>query len=176
MANKVNAKKISNDNEMMNFIKMIIIVVIVFCVFYVLTVFINKDNKSAENNSNNENNTSAQIQYDEILVGNIFKQSNSNYYVLIKDNKDVNIQTYEVYLNAYEQKQDSKRVYTAVLNNMFNSKYLAENSNLVDDISQFRVNKTILLEINDGKILKSYEKHEDILNLLKEISKTEKEN
>jgi len=171
-AKKINTKNINNGNEMTNFIKIIIVVTIILCVFYVLTVFINREDevKSPDNND-----TNAQIQYDEILVGDIFEQSNDNYYVLIEDTEDVNIRVYEAYLSVYSQKDDAKRYYTAVINNIFNNKYLAEVSNLTDDISKFKVNKTTLLEISKGKIVKSYEKDEDILNVLKEISKVEKD-
>ena len=177
MAKKVNAKKINtknidNGNEMVNFVKIIIIVIIVFCAFYVLTVFINRGD---EFKTPSDNNTNAEVQYDEILIGNIFEQPNDNYYVLIKDIEDVNVRVYEAYLSVYSQKDDAKRYYIAVINNIFNDKYLAEVSNLTDDISKFKVSKTTLLEISKGKIVKSYEKDEDILSILKEISKVEKD-
>jgi len=171
-AKKVNTKKISNGNEMANFIKMIIIVTIIFCIFYVLTVFINRKDEVETPNNNDSNVT---IQYDEILIGNIFEQPNDNYYVLIEDIEDINVRVYEAYLSTYSQKEDAKRYYTAVLNNMFNDKYLSNVSNLTDDISKFKVSKTTLLEISKGKIVKYYEKDEDILNVLKEIVKVEEE-
>ena len=41
-AKKIESKSISNENEMMRFIKMIIIVTLIVLVFYILTMFINK--------------------------------------------------------------------------------------------------------------------------------------
>lgn len=174
MANKINTKKISNENEMLRFIKMIIIVTLIFVIFYVLTVFINKKDENTDNDSNG-NNSSASVQYDEILIGNMFNQPVDNYYVLIEDINDVNIKAYEAYFTVYSKNEDAKRVYTAVLNNIFNVKYLQSESNLFNDISKFKVSQTTLLEISNGKILKSYQNNDDILNLLKEIVKDEEE-
>lgn len=172
MANKVNAKKINDENEMKKFIKMILIVTLIFGVFYVLTIFINKESKDS-NENNNSGNNSVSIQYDEILIGNIFKQKNDKYYVLIEDIDDVNVPVYKAYLSQYQQKGEAKRVYTAVLNNMFNSKYFHEKSNLTNDISKFKVSQTTLLEISKGKIINSYEEQENILKVLIEISKVD---
>lgn len=170
MANKVNTKKITTENEMKKFIIMVIIVTLVFCTFYGLTILINKKEQQTTQNNNK---TNVIIQYDEILIGNIFNQKNDNYYVLIEDIEDANVSVYQAYLDNYSKKEDAKRVYTAVLNNMFNNKYLADKSNLSNDISKFKVSKTTLLEISKNKIVKSYEKDEDILKILKEISKIE---
>lgn len=172
MANKVNTKKISNDDEMKKFVKMILIVTLIFGAFYVLTIFINKEDENNDINDN-DNSSSASIQYDEILIGNIFKQENDSYYVMIEDINDVNTSVYEAYLSNYQQKEGAKRVYTAILNNMFNLKYLADESNLSDDILKFKVSKTTLLEISNGKIVNSYEGHEDILEILIKISKND---
>lgn len=171
MANKVNSKKIKEQNEMLRFIKMIIIVTLVFFVFYVLTIFINKDDETTD--ELNGNASSVSVQYDEILIGNIFKQTEKNYYVLIEDVDDVQIQVYEAYISNYLKKEDSKKVYYSTLNNLFNLKYNSTESNLVNDINSFKVNGTTLIEISKGKIVKTYESHEDIIDILKEISKVE---
>lgn len=172
--NKINTKNINNDNEVLSFIKILITVAIIFCVFYILTVFINKKDDS-DNNYSNNNTTKAEIQYDEILIGNIFKQSNESYYVLIENIEDPNVKVYETYLSLYEESENSKRYYTAVLNNIFNIKFLSEKSNLTNDISKFSVSNTTLLEISKGKIKNAYETNDDILSLLKEITKSKEE-
>lgn len=169
-AKKIESKSISNENEMMRFIKMIIIVTLIVLVFYILTMFINKKEKETDINNNNP---SVSIQYDEILIGNIFNQNNKNYYVLIEDAEDVQTKVYEAYLNVYKQKEDAIRVYISKMNNMFNFKYISDKSNLSDNISEFKVSKTTLLQISEGKISNSYETEEKILEILKEISKSE---
>lgn len=168
MAKKINTKKIDNGNELLNFIKIIIIVSMIFVGFYILTYFINKEEATSLNNSNSQK---AEIQYYEILIGNIFKQQDDNYYVLIKDINDIQNQVYEAYASIYMQKTDSKGFYLAVMNNMLNSKYISGNSNIVDDINEFKVSTTTLIEISNGKIINKYETKEEILNILTSITK-----
>ncbi len=164
---KVQTKKINNENEMANFIKLIVIVGVIFALFYLLTAYINREETTTEDTPTQKET----IQYDEILVGNMFKQSASNYYLLIEDVEDKNVMTYVAYLNNYATLEGSIKVYKAILNSSLNKQYLADESNITNDITKFKVSKTTLLEISKGKIVKSYEKHEDILELLKKITK-----
>lgn len=168
-AKKINSKQIREENEMIKFIKMIIVVTIIFGAFYALTIFINKDE---EKNKGNEG-TEVKIQYDEILIGNIFSQKPDNYYVLIEDTDDKNVQVYEMYFNQYKSKKDAIRVYTAILNNMFNSKFKNDEAVYSDSIDELKVTGTTLLEIENGSIKKYYDTDESIRNVLKEITKTE---
>ena len=45
---KTNKKQIKNENEMLKFIKLIIVVTVIFGLFYALTVFINKEEDKIE--------------------------------------------------------------------------------------------------------------------------------
>jgi len=168
MAKKVNKKQIREENEMVKFIKTIIIVTIIFGLFYLLTAFIN--NKEVEEPKNNDNPQT--VQYDEILIGNIFSKT-GNYYVLVEGVDDKNTQVYEAYLSVYSSKKNSKRVYISKLDDMFNSKYIKDKTNLTEDLSELSFASTILLEIENGKIIKSYESDEVIRNFVKELAKEE---
>lgn len=165
-ARKINKKEIREENEMVNFLKMIIIVTVVFGLFYLLTVFINKEDEEPTT----DNNAKETIQYDEILIGNIFSKS-GNYYVLVEAAGDKNTQVYEAYLNVYSEKEDSKRVYISKLNDILNSKYISEQTNLSNKLSELKFSSTILLEIENGKIKKSYESDTEIRNVVKELAK-----
>ena len=164
---KVKARGINDENELLNLIKMIAIVAVIALLFYLLTIFFNRKSK---NNAPADTKPSASIQYDEILVGNVFDQPAKNYYVLIEDINDKNVNTYTVYLSDYSTKLDAKRVYTAVLNNLFNKKYLSDTSNISNDITTFKVSGTTLIEVNNGKISKAYE-GDSILAILEDLTK-----
>ena len=56
---------------------------------------------------------------------------------------------------------------------MFNYKYMSEEMNLTDDLSELKISNTVLLEIKDGKIKASYTSDEKIRALLKELVKEE---
>lgn len=164
---KIESKKINNEYNMLTLIKIVIVVTVIFLVFYGLTIIIKQDKKNPES----ENKTPVTIQYNEILIGNIFDQNNDNYYVLIEDNDDIQVQVYETYLNQYSKKENAKRVYTAKLNNMFNKQYISEEINLSDNIVEFKVSGTTLLEISNKKIVNSYKNKAEIIELLKSITK-----
>ena len=163
---KVQTRKINDENEMAKLIRIIIIVVIIFGAFYLLTAYINKKEKVADSSTSYKET----IQYTDILIGNMFKQS-GNYYVLVEDIEDVNIRAYNTYISKYASSNATKKFYTAILNNVFNQGYKADTSSITTDLSKLKFSKTTLVEISQGKIVKIYEKDEDILNFLKQLTK-----
>ncbi len=165
---KKNLKKVeySDDTEILKLIKLIVIVTVVVLAFYGITMLVNtKEEEKTE--------TSASIQYDEILIGNILNQNNDEYYVMIYDDEDYDVKLYNVYINKYKQKDEALRFYTSQLNNPINQKFKSEESNLkVKNIEDLKVKSSTLLKIKKGKITNYYE-GEKMLEHLKEISKTE---
>lgn len=159
----------NNDTEISKLIKLIIVVSLIVLIFYGLTVLVNQE-KEVENPD-----TPASIQYDEILIGNVLKQPNEEYYVMIYDDEDYDTSLYSTYLNLYKQKDEAIRIYTSQLNNPLNQNFKAEESNLdISDISDLKIQSSTLLKINNGKIEEFYE-GEELVEYLKEISKTEEE-
>lgn len=159
----------NNDTEISKLIKLIIVVSLIVLIFYGLTVLVNQE-KEVENPD-----TPASIQYDEILIGNVLKQPNEEYYVMIYDDEDYDTSLYSTYLDLYKQKDEAIRIYTSQLNNPLNQNFKAEKSNLnISDISDLKVQSSTLLKINNGKIEEFYE-GEELVEYLKEISKTEEE-
>lgn len=159
----------NNDTEISKLIKLIIVVSLIVLIFYGLTVLVNQE-KEVENPD-----TPASIQYDEILIGNVLKQPNEEYYVMIYDDEDYDTSLYSTYLDLYKQKDEAIRIYTSQLNNPLNQNFKAEKSNLnINDISDLKVQSSTLLKIDNGKIEEFYE-GEELVEYLKEISKTEEE-
>ena len=170
MANnkKNNIKKVeySDDTEVSKLIKLVVIVTLIVLFFYGITMLVNKEKQK-------DSDTTATIQYDEILVGNILKQPNDEYYVMIYDNDDSNTSLYKTYINLYMQKDEAIRVYTSQLSNVFNQKFKSEKSNLkVDDILDLKIKSSTLLKIKNKKIISSYE-GDKLVNFLEKISKNE---
>ena len=145
------------------------IVTLIVLVFYGITAILNNDEEEETQDQ------SATIQYDEILIGNVLKQPNEEYYVMIYDDEDYDTSLYRTYLDLYKQKDEAIRIYTSQLNNPLNQNFKAEESNLdISDISDLKIQSSTLLKINDGKIEEFYE-GEKLVEHLKEISKTEEE-
>ncbi len=159
-------KSYDNGTEVSKLVKLVIIVTVIFVIFYGITVLINKE----EENKGNNNEQTASVQYDEILIGNILKQPNDEYYVMIYDADDYDSIVYSSYLQLYKKKEDSLRLYTAQLNEIFNKIFQAEESNLdVSKIEQLKVKSSALLRIKKGKIVAHYE-GEQIIEHLKSIT------
>ena len=173
MANKKNSKikkaSYENTNEFEKLIKLILIVKIVFLAFYGITFLVNREKEEEPSK------TSASIQYDNILIGNVLTQPNDEYYVMIYDSNDYNKVLYQTYINMYKSTEDAIRVYTADLENPFNKNFVGEKANFkIDDISDLKLTTSTLLKIKKGKIDK-YFVGDNLKKHLKEITEVEED-
>ena len=172
MANKKNNKikkaSYENTNEFEKLIKLVVVVTIIFLVFYAITYLVNR--KTEE-----ETSTGAQIQYDNILIGDVLTQPNDEYYVMIYDSSDHYKVLYQTYLNMYEGMVDSIRVYTADIENPFNKNFVSDKANFkIKDITDLKVTTSTLLKIKKGKIEKYYV-GENLKSHLKAITEVEED-
>ena len=87
-----NNQSVESD-ESKKLIKIIIIVAIIFLLFYIATLFFTKKDK--DNIFKNDLNA-AEIQYDEIIIGEMFNKQ-GEYYVLLQEEDD----PYKSILNTY---------------------------------------------------------------------------
>lgn len=163
-------KKQKND-EVTKLVEMILVVLVIFAGFYIITSFITKK-QSNTSNTENVSEDDKIIQYDEILIGNIFNQPNSEYYVLITNDDSNYKDSLDYYSQTYKQKENAIKFYTADTNELLNKSFISENSNLnVENIKDFKVSKTTLILIKDKKIQKSIEGDVEVIKELIEISK-----
>ena len=138
-----------------------LIIFIIIVLFYGLTNLI-IDKKNNKEEVKPENYTT--IQYDEIIVGNIFKQKENEYYVLALIAKDENKSKYESSLQTYNSNENSIKTYTIDLDSGFNKKYVSDSSNFEGNLPIF--SQSTLLKISDSQIVEIYE-GEDITSVLK---------
>jgi len=156
-----------SSNEIGNLIKIVAIIAIIILIFYVVTVFVTRDVKE-------DDHIPARIQYTEILVGNILRQHEDEYYVLIIDRDDLAIPLYEFYLSRYVRLEDSLPFYLAFLNNPLNDVFWAEESvTNMPNIEDFRVTGTALVKVRNSRIASIFETEEAITNHLISIQPKE---
>ena len=151
--NKKEVTPILNSNEMKNLLIIILVVTAIFLIFYGITTLVTKN----KNKANNKTNEETVIQYDEILLGTLFEQTNTEYYVLISKEDDMYLSTYSNLISIYQTSDDSIRVYFADLDNGFNKNYKAEKSNISSNLKELKLSGTTLLKIKDKNIISSYE-------------------
>lgn len=151
--------------DLRSIIKFIVIVLIVVMIFYFITIFVT-DNKTSSTESKSEE---AIIQYEEIIIGNMYDQKEDEYYVLLKDEKDPYISYYETNITNYKSKDDALNVYYVNLSSAFNKKYISDENNIIKD--DFKIKSTVLIKIKDKDISEVYQNNSEIMDALKEMTK-----
>lgn len=126
-------------------------VLVVFFIFYFVTVLITNGAKGLHEKT--PDNTPAEIQYKEILAGEVFNMPDEEYYVLFYDFKGDH-QDYYSTIAA----QSEKKVYTVDLSNPFNSDIVSEETNSsAQDSSSLKVKEATLIKIRNGKNISYFE-------------------
>lgn len=149
-------------NEIKKLIQMIIIVIGILLVFYGITVLITKYQINEE--LNDVDATETIIEYDKILVSDIYKQKESVYYVLATLEDDTNLKTYNSKLNTYNSYENITKVYSLNLNSAFNKKYVKGTSDFTLEYPVFK--ESTLLKIENNKLSSVYEGSKEILTQL----------
>lgn len=164
-------KLVLEKNELTNLIKIILIVTGIFLAFYLVTYLIAKN--SSDNKETDADETEISVQYDEILMSNLLKQKNAEYYVLAYDAEDVYYNAYTTYLTSYTGKDNAIRVYNSILSNGFNDSYYdvdAVSNTNITSIEELKLNSSTLIKVKDGKIQAVYEGHDAIISYLKTLT------
>lgn len=156
MKNKI---KIKEENEIINFIKIVIILTVILGLVYALSFFISKKvNKKQVNN----------IQYEEIIIGEI-PNYKGTYYVLVYNEKEHNVEEIKYYLNKYIS-SNSLKLYTSKLESLFNKNNINDTSLLLTEkIEDIKLSTITLFKCLDGKIIEAYEGNEKILSYAKTL-------
>ena len=142
----------------------------VMLAFYFITEVVVKNKKNSNNNNQNDIKVEPVIQYEQILMGSLFNQNESDYYVLVYDKDDAMLDLYNQYISSYNKLDSHLKVYKVNLSEDFNKSYIGEESHLSgDNIKDIKVTGTTLIRIKDKEISSSYENGEDITKKLKEL-------
>lgn len=135
----------SPDDEVRRFgLLVLIIVIILFLVYLISTILKGKDYSSIFDNRLDVN----EIQYDEILIGTLFKQKEEKYYVVVMEQNDPYIDILKSYTQTYLTKENHEVLYTIDLDNLFNKGAKAEETN----VDALTFNGSTLLLIENGEV------------------------
>ena len=159
----LNVNSSSENDEYKKLIILIAIVAGVFFVFYMVTSIFTKADKADIFKNDLD---ASEIQYDEIIIGNMFDKS-GEYYVLMLEENDQYADLFNSYLTSI---RTNKKIYTVDLASAFNKKYISDEYSYEKD--NFKTKGTLLIRIDDNEIKDYYESKEDILNKLEELSES----
>lgn len=128
--------------------------------FYTKEIDFNKDKKETKDEINIDNNT--------IMLGQMFDQSEKEYYVLIYDVTDENssISTWE---STYSSQENALKLYKVDSSKKFNSKYIVkDNSNKsAKDLTSLKIISPTLIKVSNKQITEYIEGEDEIVNKLK---------
>ena len=143
----------------------ILIIVITLGIFYGITILVTKNKKTTTDDTTQKTSEEdISIDYDTILVQNIFNQSQESYYVLASFNDDENLSTYTDSIQTYKDKENSLKVYEIDLDSAFNKNYVSNTSDFESEYPIF--SETTFLKIENGKITETYTGKSDITTIL----------
>lgn len=128
------------------------IIMIIIIIFYGLTTILTKNKKLSTDKKEIEETV---IQYDEIVVGEIFSQKETEYYVLATFKNDSQLSNYNSIVSEYSEKKNSQKIYSINLNSGFNKKFVSSSSQFDGNYPIFK--ESTLLKISNKKILNVYE-------------------
>ena len=157
--------KVNGDDEVSKLIKIIISVVVIYLGFFILTKV--SIDKKIKDNKEKEDMIEAEIQFEEIILGNLLEQKESEYYVLVTFEDDVYNPLYNNYFISYSSKENALQKYNVNINNAFNKKHITDKTD--SDIENLMFKETTLLKIKYKKIYKIYEGREKIIEHLKKL-------
>lgn len=172
---KAKTKRIKEQNfhteegqEMMRFIKILLIVIVLVVGVYLFTrIFITKDLLNKEEEQTNEP-VAGTVDYTKTLIGNMFTKPEKEYYVFIFNSEDMNSIYYSGLITAYKSNTDSLKIYVADLNNELNKKYIdTEKENIkTNDLGGFKVSSPTLLKIKNKEIVSTFTTDEEFASEL----------
>lgn len=165
-----------NDNQLLSLFKIIGVLGILFAVFYGITLW-----KTKENVLDNEDVEEVAIQYDEILIGTLLKQSEKEYYVLVADVNGNDYSKYGVYVSMFDS--EMPKIYTSDIKNIFNQNYVGDTTNVShyvgkSSIKDILFNDVTLLHIKQStnkkketivKITEAFVGEEAVTNAFKKV-------
>ncbi len=153
----------TNSIEVKNFIRIIIVVVVTFFVFYLITALSTGRKKG---DYTKPSTTPSIIQYDEILLGELYHQKETNYFVLVEEKDDSYISLFENLLTQASKKENGIPYYKVNLSSVLNQKFIGETADFTENL---KVAGTTLFRIQNGIMVAHYETSETILEFLKTL-------
>lgn len=163
--------KLGSSSEIIKLIKIVLIVTAVMLVFYLITLVATgqADKVNKQNEEDQSTDTATEIQYDYIVIGTMLNKD-GNYYVLIEADEDNRLSEYSTLIQTISADEDAPKIYHANLTDSFNKNYLSKEANYTDNMSDFRVTGTALVEINNHEIAEVFDTYDEIKGELNELA------
>lgn len=140
--------------------------------FYFITEFVVKNKKDKEDKKEVAT-IEPEIQYVQILMGNLFDQNEDDYYVLAYLEDDKMLSNYNNYIKTYEQMEGHAKFYKVNLSDDFNKAYISDSAFVEGkDIKKIKVTGTTLVRIKNHEVYTSYLDSDAITGKFQRLTQT----
>ena len=155
----LNKKKGLPSEVKKTIIIIVVAVVLLVGMYFLTTVILNKDSDDTSKITENA------IQYDEILAGESFNQSEDKYYVIYYDSSN-EYSVISSLISSYQLNSSDTKLYSVDLADGMNKKYVTDGNIVTDNASSLRVKDTTLLKFNNGEVSEVITDTNEITNFL----------
>lgn len=165
-----NSKKNISSSEKDTFFKfittLVILILVMILVYFLIGVFYTKeiDFKSDDEEETEE----VSVDNSTITLGQLFEQSDDEYYVVVYDVNEEN-SVVATWLSIFKSNNSDASVYTVDSKNKLNSRYLTEDesNNAPSSYSDLKVKSPTLIKVKDKKVSEYIEGEDSIKDYLK---------
>lgn len=148
-----------------------IIVVVILAIVYFATAFATGEIKLGKEK---EEVKESEIQYEEIIAGQIMNRIDKEYYVILFAYTSDEASTYLSLKQSYLQNTEALPVYLVDLDKNFNQSIIAkedeEYKKKPNKVTDLKVNGTTILKVKDGKVTERIEGDDKVEEYLEKIS------
>lgn len=158
--------KISENEEIVRFVKILGIVIICVLAVYIFTrVFVTRDLFRRDDFS--EEVRIPNIDYSVTTLGALLNRPYDEYYVFAFDSTEVRAGLFRTIMNMYREHEDTIKLYHADLNSPFNSMFLADESNFTpNSVADLKLSDATLIKVRNGRIVRFIETKDEIIEEL----------
>lgn len=154
----LNSKKGLPSEVKKTIIIILVAVILLVGMYFLTTLILNRDVEEEKITENT-------IQYDEILAGSSFEQSEDEYYVIYYDSTN-EYSTVSSLVSSYQLNGGDIKLYSVDLSNGMNKKYITDGDIVTSDASSLRVKENTLLKFNNGEVSETITDLSEIMEIL----------
>ena len=155
----LNSKKGLPSEVKKTIIIIVVATILLVGMYFLTTLILESDNNDDERITENT------IQYDEILAGESFNQSEDDYYVIYYDSTD-EYSTISSLISSYQLNNTDTKLYSVDLANGMNKRYVTDGDIVTDSADSLRVKDNTLIRFNNGEVSEVITDLTEITNIL----------
>ena len=151
------------------FITTLAILLIIFILsYFIIGFFYTKEINFDKNKDTDDTKEEVNVDNKTIMLGQIFDQSDSEYYVLIYDMSD-DSSMIPSWQSTYESSDDALTLYKVDSSKKFNSRYIVkkDSNKNATDLSNLKIISPTLIKISNKQIIDYIEGEDNIINVFK---------